>query len=161
MGNEPSVVVTMLIRKPINEVYHSMIDPEVTTNFWFTKSSGPLKEGKSCTWTWEMYGVSADVQVKKLTPNQLISFDWGDPPTSVDFKFDEINSEMTFVTVHHYGFELPSEQLLAAIADSTGGFTMVLAGMKAYLEHGIKLNLVGDKYPKEVADKMKKQDGTE
>jgi uncharacterized protein YndB with AHSA1/START domain len=102
-----------------------------------------------------MYGVSADVKVKKLIPNQLISIDWGEPATSVDFKFDEISSEMTYVTIHHYGFQQPQDQLLSAIADSTGGFTLVLAGMKAYLEHGIKLNLIGDKYPKEVAEKLK------
>jgi len=34
--------------------------------------------------------------------------------------------------------------------DSTGGFTMVLAGLKAWLEHGIELNLIGDKFPKEL-----------
>jgi hypothetical protein len=28
-----------------------------------------------------------------------------------------------------------------------GGFTMVLAGLKALLEHGIELNLVGDHHP--------------
>lgn len=32
------------------------------------------------------------------------------------------------------------------IVDTTGGFTTVLDGLKAYLEHGIKLNLVEDKF---------------
>jgi hypothetical protein len=32
-----------------------------------------------------------------------------------------------------------------------GGFTAVLDNMKAYLEHNIKLNLIADKYPKEVS----------
>jgi len=30
--------------------------------------------------------------------------------------------------------------------------TTVLDGLKAYLEHNIKLNLIGDKYPKEVSN---------
>ncbi|SJN17484.1 hypothetical protein FM120_00535 [Sphingobacterium faecium PCAi_F2.5] len=34
--------------------------------------------------------------------------------------------------------------------DSTGGFTTVLDGCKAYLEHGIDLNLIADKFPKQV-----------
>jgi hypothetical protein len=35
---------------------------------------------------------------------------------------------------------------------SKGGFTWVLAGLKAYPEHGIELNLIGDAYPKELRD---------
>lgn len=36
------------------------------------------------------------------------------------------------------------------IKDSTGGFTTVLDGLKAFLEYNINLNLIADKYPKEV-----------
>jgi hypothetical protein len=31
-------------------------------------------------------------------------------------------------------------------------FYQELAGLKAYLEHGIELNLVGDRYPKELGN---------
>ncbi len=38
-----SVVKTeMLIRKPVAEVFEAFVDPEVTTKFWFAKSSGRL-----------------------------------------------------------------------------------------------------------------------
>jgi len=33
--------------------------------------------------------------------------------------------------------------------DSTGGFTTVLDGAKAWLEHNINLNLIMDKFPKD------------
>jgi hypothetical protein len=33
------------------------------------------------------------------------------------------------------------------VADSTQGFTLVLAGLKALLEHDVRLNLVGDRFP--------------
>jgi len=36
------------------------------------------------------------------------------------------------------------------IKDSTVGFTIVLACRKAYLEHNIDLNLIMDKFPKEL-----------
>jgi len=32
--------------------------------------------------------------------------------------------------------------------DSSQGFALVLAGLKALLEHGIRLNLVSDRFPK-------------
>jgi uncharacterized protein YndB with AHSA1/START domain len=34
----------MLICKPANEVFEAIINPEITTKFWFTKSSGRLDE---------------------------------------------------------------------------------------------------------------------
>jgi hypothetical protein len=37
-------------------------------------------------------------------------------------------------------------------ADSTQGFSLMLAGLKAFLEHGVRLNLVGDRYPKGVEE---------
>jgi hypothetical protein len=33
-----------------------------------------------------------------------------------------------------------------------GGFTWVLAGLKAYLEHNIMLNLIADRFPKELRE---------
>jgi hypothetical protein len=40
------------------------------------------------------------------------------------------------------------DELVKQAADSTQGFTLVLAGLKALLEHNIRLNLVADRYPK-------------
>jgi hypothetical protein len=37
------------------------------------------------------------------------------------------------------------------VRNSTEGFTLVLAGAKAYLEHHIQLNLVLDRFPKGIA----------
>jgi hypothetical protein len=47
---------------------------------------------------------------------------------------------------------MTGEKLLAKIKDSTGGFTTVLDGLKAFLEHGINLNLVADKFPDKIKD---------
>lgn len=33
------------------------------------------------------------------------------------------------------------------VTNSTQGFSLMLAGLKAYLEHRIQLNLVDDRYP--------------
>ena len=37
---------------------------------------------------------------------------------------------------------------------STEGFTLVLAGLKALLEHGVRLNLTADRYPKGIEDQV-------
>lgn len=64
--------VDMLIRKPVKEVFEAFIDPSITTKFWFTKSSGRLEVGKRIRWDWEMYGVSAELDVKELEQNNRI-----------------------------------------------------------------------------------------
>ncbi len=144
--NSPCVETQMLIRKPVAEVFNAFIDPKVTTNFWFTKSSGKLEAGKTAIWHWEMYGVSAEVLVKEIIPNQRIIAEWGDPATTIDFNFAEVDAHRTYVVIKNYGFHETGDDLIAIIKDSTGGFTTVLDACKAYLEHGIKLNLVGDKF---------------
>ena len=137
----------MLIRKPSSEVFEAMINPEITKNFWFTKSSGKLEVNKSVTWEWEMYNVSAVVNVTEIVTNEKIQFEWNNPPRKVEFKFESRSDNSTYVSVKEYGYKETAGKLLAIIRDSTGGFTTVLDGMKALLEHGINLNLIADKFP--------------
>lgn len=148
----PAVEAQMLIRKPVSIVFQAFIDPKITSNFWFTKSSGPLETGKTITWEWEMYGVSTRVVVKDIIPDKLISTEWGEPATTVDYEFTKITEDKTYVVIRNYGFKEAGDDLLAVIKDATGGFTTVLDGLKAYLEYNIQLNLIGDKYPKEITN---------
>lgn len=151
-NNIPTVETQMLIRKPVAIVFQAFIDPKITTNFWFTKSSGQLEVGKTIIWDWEMYGVSNKVLVKDIVPNKKISTEWGDPTTNVDYEFTALTNDTTYVVIKNYGFNLTGDKLIQAIKDNTGGFTTVLDGLKAYLEHNINLNLIGDKFPKEVSN---------
>ena len=150
-NNIPTVETQMLIRKPVSTVFQAFIDPKITTNFWFTKSSGQLEVGKTVTWEWEMYGASTNVLVKDIIQNEKISTEWGDPATTVDYEFTALTDDTTYVIIKNYGFNETGDDLIQAIKDSTGGFTTVLDGLKAFLEHNIKLNLIGDKFPKEVS----------
>jgi uncharacterized protein YndB with AHSA1/START domain len=149
-NNQNFAEAVMLIRKPISEVFNAFVDPLITKNFWFTKGSDKLVEGKNITWEWEMYNISIPVYVRQIVPNEKIIIEWQIPVTTVEFKFKTLSDSNTYVTVRHYGFDKTGDELLAAIKDSVGGFTTVLDGLKAYLEYGINLNLIADKYPKEV-----------
>src|SRR5687768_17497924 len=147
-----SVETQMLIRKPIAQVFEAFIDPSITRNFWFTKGSTKLEAGKTVVWEWEMYGVSTKVSVKEIVNNKLIRVEWDEPPTTVEFIFKALSDSNTYVVIRNYGFEQTGDELLNVIKDATGGFTTVLDGLKAFMEHGIHLNLVPDKFPKEVME---------
>ncbi|MCK9208988.1 MAG: SRPBCC domain-containing protein [Salinivirgaceae bacterium] len=96
-NNTPAVEVQMLIRKPVSTVFQAFIDPKITINFWFTKSSGQLEVGKTVTWEWEMYGASTNVIVKEIIQNKKISTAWGDPATAVDYEFIALTDDTTYV----------------------------------------------------------------
>lgn len=144
--DNPEVAAQMLIRKPVSEVFEAFINPEVTTRFWFTKSSGRMEASKTLTWEWEMYQVKDEIEVLSVIPDKLIRMTWGQPKTTVDYQFESITPETTYVTITNYDLKLEGEALVSAVRDLTGGFTTVLDGLKAWLEHGIALNLVGDKF---------------
>ena len=147
MENIPIVETQMMIRKPVSQVFQAFIDPAITTKFWFTKSSGQLEVGKTIKWEWEMYNVSSDVFVREIIIDKKISTEWGDPKTTVDYELTELTEDTTYVVIKNYGFNKTGDDLIQAIKDSTGGFTTVLDGLKAYLEHDLQLNLVADKFP--------------
>lgn len=143
----PVVTCQMMIRKPVSEVFQAFVDPRITTKFWYTKSSGPLTLNQKVTWEWEMYGVSDTISVVELIPNKKIKFEWDNPPTTVAIEFSVLSDEATYVVIKNDGFHQSGEELITALINNTGGFTTVLDGLKAYLEFGIELNLIKDKFP--------------
>ncbi len=139
----------LLIRKPVAEVFEAFINPEITTQFWFTKSSGRLEVGKKIRWEWEMYNVGSDVEVKAIEPNKRILIEWSGykAPNTVEWIFTPHHNNTTFVGVTNRGFVGTDDEIVQQALDSTGGFTLLLAGLKALLEHNIRLNLVLDRFP--------------
>ena len=145
----PVVKAEMLIRQPPAKVFEAFIDPEITKRFWFTKSTGRLERGKHVTWTWEMYDVSVEVEVKEIEVNKRILIQWGNygEMTTVEWLFTPFEN-FTYVTITNSGFHGDGDKVVADALDSKGGFTWVLAGLKAWLEHDIKLNAIEDAFPK-------------
>src|SRR4051812_4519915 len=91
----------LLIRKPVAEVFEAFVNPAITTQFWFTKSSGRLEVGKHIRWDWEMYNVSSDVDVKAIESNKHILIEWSGygAPNTVEWIFTAHQNGTTFVSV--------------------------------------------------------------
>lgn len=143
--NPPVASAGMLIRRPVAEVFRAFVDPAVTTRFWFSRGSAPLAPGAVVRWDWEMYGAGSDVRVKAIEPERRILIDWDlDDPTEVEWRF-EPRGDHTWVAVENRGFG--GDDPVAKAIDSTGGFALVLAGAKVWLEHGIEPRFVLDRHP--------------
>lgn len=139
----------MLIRSDIDSVFGAFVNPDITSNFWFTSGSAPLTEGSSVTWNWKMYEVSIPVEVIQLVSNSRIVIRWpgANATHQVEWTFEQRSPTSTFVTISETGFSGDGSSLLRQVADSTEGFALVLAGCKAWMEHGIRLGLVRDRFP--------------
>jgi uncharacterized protein YndB with AHSA1/START domain len=146
----PVAKTGMLIRRSVSDVFAAFIDPAITTQFWFTKSSGRLEAGRQVKWEWEMYGTSTQVSVKTVEPNRRIVIEWDgySGRTTVEWKFASLENGTTFVSITESGWTGDGDTLVKYACNSTQGFTWTLAGLKALLEHEIRLNLVADRFPK-------------
>jgi uncharacterized protein YndB with AHSA1/START domain len=144
----PVAHAELLIRKPVDEVFEAFVDPDITTKFWFTHSTGRLCEAQRVRWEWRMFGFESDVKVLELEQNERIVLELSasGKSTTVEWKFQPRDGA-TNVAVNHRGFDGEPAQQVAAVIESTEGFALVLAGAKAWLEHGIRLNLVVDRHP--------------
>lgn len=140
----------LLIRKSPKTIFNAFADPKITTQFWFTKSSGKLEKGKTVVWEWEMYGAKDEVTVIDIKPAEKITIIWGNPKSKVDFVFQEFKKGQTLVKIKCYDFEHKKKDLFPTMLDYMGGFTTVLDGLKCFLEHKINLNLIKDKYPNKI-----------
>lgn len=148
----PSVKVGMGIRRSPSEVFQALVDPAITTRFWFTKSSGKLVPGATVRWDWEMYGASAKVWVREVDDDSRIVIEWGDDEstTTVEFRFVPWGDDGTYVQVTETALSGDGDEVAARAADSTGGFTFMICALKALLEHDVVLTTVLDANPEGV-----------
>lgn len=142
----------MLIRKPVADVFEAMVNPVITSKFWFTKGSARLEAGKEVEWEWGQFGVGATITVTEVEQNRRIVFQWpadeeGTFLRTVEITFEAKTDETTFIHVEEKGFDEQDDNLAKIIAGQTEGWALVLSGMKAWLEYGINLNLIADHKP--------------
>jgi len=150
LSEVPVAKTGMLIRRPVAQVFETFVDPGVTAKFWFTDGSGRLETGKKIRWDWKMYDAFADVVVKAIDQNKRILVEWsgpGEKPTTVEWTFTTREDGTTFVEIVNSGFSGEGDEVVKQAIDSTEGFAFVLAGLKALLEHNVRLNLVPDRHP--------------
>jgi len=59
-----------------------------------------------------------------------------------------------FFTITNSGFQGDGDKVVKDAPDSKGGFTSVLAGLRALMEHNLELNAIADAFPKGLKGKL-------
>lgn len=142
-GWEPVVDVNMLVRKPSGEVFAAFVDPDRIRRFWLASSSGPLVTGATVHWEFKIAGATTDVTVLEAVPGKLLDLRWDDgQPLRITFE-DRDDGTLVAIKVTDYSGDNPPAQAIELMS----GFTLVLASLKMWLEHGIEGDLLYDKFP--------------
>ena len=133
----------MLVRRPASEVWEAFVEPGQICRFWLGRSTGRLEDGATLRWTFKVAGAGTDVTVVEAVQGELLDLRWDDgQPLQIAFE-DHGDATLVTVRVSDFGGDTPA----ANAVESMSGFTLVLASLKMWLEHGIEGDLMYDKFP--------------
>ena len=138
----PVVEVDMLIRRLAREVWEAFADPDEIRRFWVARSTGRLETGAVVTWMFKIAGAETDVTVLEARPGELLDLRWDGQPLRISFA-DRGDSTLVTVRVTEFRGDTPA----ATAVETMSGFTLVLASLKMWLEHGIEGELMYDRFP--------------
>jgi uncharacterized protein YndB with AHSA1/START domain len=135
------------IDKPPAEVFAAFVNAEAMSKFWFTRRDSGLKEGETVTW---YLGSGADafsfeIRVTKIREPDCIEIEWTGPdgnPTTVAWSITAADAGDTILAIEESGFAGGPDAVVARVLDSTGGFNQAVVAAKAFIEHGVALNVV-------------------
>ncbi len=144
-----SAIAKTKVRRPVSEVFAAFADAEKMSRFWFTRKDDGLVEGEAVTFYMgpEAGAFSFGARVKALNEPHRIVTEWEGPDgnaTQVTYSFDETEEGDTVLTIEETGFGGDVENQVAQALNSTGGFNQVVIAAKAFIEHGVSVNVVAD-----------------
>ncbi len=129
------------IQKPVTDVFQAIVDPEKMCNYFIGKSTGQLVEGTSVTWEFPEFEGEVLIEVAKVIPGELVSFNWEGAKGKkllVKISLRELEDRSTVVSVTEGKMEADKAGI-EWYGGNTEGWANFLACMKAYLEYGINL----------------------
>lgn len=128
---------TLQVQKPIDEVFEAIVNPNIITQYFISKSSGRMEAGNKLQWEFADFPGQFPVKIIDIVPNTFVSFVW-DEETIVKINLKELADKSTVVSITEGEKEL-NESNLEWLIGNTFGWGNFLDCMKAYLEYGIHL----------------------
>ena len=134
------VEVKSTIVKPIEKVFHTIIDKNEITKYFVTHSSGDLVENTEIKWEWKDFCAECMVTVLEVEKNKKILFSWSGNKvtTEVEMIFKELKTSLTEIVITEKSYENTTEGI-KKVMQQTQGWTDFICSLKAYLYTGINL----------------------
>lgn len=128
------------ISKPLHEVFEAIVDPVKMSNYFISKSSGRMEEGKKLVWQFPEFDMEFPIRAGKIEKDKYISYYWTMDGIEllVEINLTPADSNATIVTITEKSRD-NDEAGIKWLKGNTEGWANFLACLKAYLEYGINL----------------------
>jgi uncharacterized protein YndB with AHSA1/START domain len=147
--------VGMRVAKPVEEVFEAVADPARLSGYFTTGGAvGRLETGKTVQWEFADFPGAFPVEVIEVVPHEKIVLRWeanegppgdGEPAVGASYKttvtmtFAPLDGNTrTHVRIAEEGWRETPTGLKASYGNCMG-WTQMLVGMKAWLEHGLNV----------------------
>ncbi len=138
-----SIKTRIQISRPIAEVFEAIADPEKMKNYFISKGSGRMEEGKVVEWSFPEFDGSFPIRIDKVQKPSFIGFNWTNSSgkdLAVEMYLEEKGTSSTLVTVEEKSMP-NNDEGIQWLQQNTEGWANFLAFLKAYVEHGINLRI--------------------
>jgi uncharacterized protein YndB with AHSA1/START domain len=134
------IKVALQILKPARKVFEAIVDPEKMSNYFISKSSGKMEEGKQIKWRFPEFDTEFPIRVGKIEKDKYISYYWNvdEKELLVEMMLTPKDRDATIVTITEKSRD-NDEVGIKWLMGNTEGWANFLACLKAYLEYGINL----------------------
>lgn len=134
------VKAAIQIIKPVNVVFEAIVDPAKMSNYFISKGSGRMEEGKELIWQFPEFDMKVPVRVGKIEKDKYISYYWDSDGTDTltEMILTPKGDNSTLVNITEKSMK-NDEAGIKWLKGNTEGWANFLACLKAYLEYGINL----------------------
>jgi uncharacterized protein YndB with AHSA1/START domain len=140
--NDPilEIKTALQILRPTHDVFEAIVDPVKMANYFISKGSGRMEEGKEVIWMFPEFDFEFPVRVGKIEKDKYISYRWDLDNTelAVEMTLVPRGPDATLVTITEKGMYNDAEGI-KWLKGNTEGWANFLACLKAWLEYGINL----------------------
>ena len=135
-----AIKATLQIQKQPSEVFEAIVDPEKMANYFISRGSGRMEEGRQINWRFPEFDFEFPIRVGKIEPDRFISYYWEVDQLEllVEITLTPAAGGSTLVTVTEKSRN-NDEGGIKWLGQNTEGWANFLACLKAYLEYGINL----------------------
>lgn len=128
------------ILKNPHEVFEAIVDPAKMSNYFISRGSGRLEEGKEIMWRFAEFDFEFPVRVALIEKDRYVSFRWESDGADllVEMTLTPRGTGSTVVRITEKSRQL-DDAGLKWLQGNTQGWANFLACLKAYLEYGINL----------------------
>jgi uncharacterized protein YndB with AHSA1/START domain len=134
------IKAALQILKPVNEVYEAIVDPVKMSNYFISKSSGRMEEGKKIMWRFPEFEMEFPIRVGKIVNDKYISFYWDVDGIELltEMSLTPVKANSTLVNITEKSRK-NDDSGIKWLKSNTEGWANFLACLKAWLEYGINL----------------------